>query len=229
MARDYIVIGATSGIGASIARRLMDRGDRVHSISRSESGPVGAAHIRADVVEDEIDTAGLPENCAGLVYCPGSINLRPFRSLKVKDFEKDMNINVYGAIKTIKALLPKLNKEDSSIVMFSTVAVQQGMPFHASVAAAKGAVEGLTRSLAAEFAPGIRVNCIAPSLTDTPMAARLLGNDARREASEQRHPLKRIGSPDDIAGMATVLLSPEGNWMSGQIIGIDGGMSALRV
>jgi NAD(P)-dependent dehydrogenase (short-subunit alcohol dehydrogenase family) len=149
--------------------------------------------------------------------------------LKVKDFEKDMQINVYGAIKTIKALLPKLNKNDSSIVMFSTVAVQQGMPFHASVAAAKGAVEGLTRSLAAEFAPGIRVNCIAPSLTDTPMAARLLGNDARREASEQRHPLKRIGSPADIAGMATVLLSPESSWMSGQIIGIDGGMSALRV
>lgn len=225
----YIIIGATSGIGAEINRRLQEKGHQIISISRSDTGPEGATHIKADVTADEIPLDQIPDECAGLVYCPGSINLKPLRSLKISDFEKDMSINLFGAVRSIKRLLGKLEKGNSSILLFSTVAVRQGMPFHSSVAAAKGAIEGLTLSLAAELSPDIRVNCLAPSLTDTPMAKRLLGNDSRRQASEERHPLKRVGTPADIASMAVHLLSEDSSWVSGQVFGIDGGMSTLRV
>ena len=186
-------------------------------------------HIAKNVTTDEITADDLPEQLHGLAYCPGSINLKPFRSLKPAAFQADFDVNVLGAVKVLQAAHQVLKKGGGSVVLFSTVAVGQGMPFHASVAAAKGAVEGLTKSLAAEWAPAIRVNCIAPSLTDTPLAGRLLSTPEKKEASGQRHPLKRVGEPEEIAALAHFLLSDEGSWMSGQVIGMDGGMSTLRV
>ena len=154
--------------------------------------------------------------------------LKPFRSLKTTQFLEDFEINLLGAVKAIQAVLKKLQQADqSSILLFSTVAVGKGMPFHASIAAAKGAVEGLTRSLAAELAPGIRVNCIAPSLTDTPLAGTLLSSAEKKEAAGARFPLKRVGEPQDVANLATYLLGEESSWMSGQVIGLDGGQSTL--
>ncbi|MEL7022056.1 MAG: SDR family oxidoreductase [Bacteroidota bacterium] len=186
-------------------------------------------HQSVDILEDDLSHISLPATIDGLVYCPGSINLKMFRSLKVTDFRKDLEINVLGAVKAIQAALRPMKKAGgASVVLFSTVAVAQGMPFHASVAAAKGAIEGLTRSLAAELAPKVRVNCIAPSLTDTPMAANLLSSDDKKEASNKRHPMRRYGQPSDIANMATFLLSEQSSWVTGQVIGVDGGMSTLR-
>ncbi|WP_419658064.1 short chain dehydrogenase/reductase [Desulfosarcina variabilis str. Montpellier] len=164
------------------------------------------------------------------MYCPGSIRLRPFHRLKRDDFLADLEINLLGAINAIQACLPGLKRatEPSSIVLFSTVAVETGMPFHASIASAKGAIERLTRSLAAELAPKIRVNAIAPSLTDTNLAKTLLSDDGKRSAAAARHPLKRFGSAADIAAAATFLLEDSSSWISGQILAVDGGMGALR-
>ena len=150
--------------------------------------------------------------------------------LKPKDFEEDLNLNFLGLVKVVHGLLPKLkNAEDASLVFFSSVAVKVGMPFHSSVAAAKGAIEGFARSLAAEYAPGLRVNVIAPSLTQTPLAEKLLSNDAKKEKMSERHPLKRIGTTSDMANAATFLLSDKSGWITGQVIGIDGGLSVLNI
>jgi NAD(P)-dependent dehydrogenase (short-subunit alcohol dehydrogenase family) len=166
-----------------------------------------------------------------VAYCPGTIRLKPFQRLTREDFFEDLQVNLLGAVHIIKACLPNLKNSatGASIVLFSTVAVTTGMPFHASIASAKGAVEGLTRSLAAELAPRIRVNAIAPSLTDTPLAASMLSSDEKRQAAAERHPIKRIGSPQDIARMAVFLLSDAANWVTGQVLHVDGGMSTLRV
>jgi NAD(P)-dependent dehydrogenase (short-subunit alcohol dehydrogenase family) len=166
----------------------------------------------------------------GVVYCPGSINLKPFHRITDQEFIEEFNLNVLGAVRVVRTVLPLLkNSSQSSIVFFSTIAVQQGMPFHASIATAKGALEGLTRSLAAEYAPKIRVNCIAPSLTNTPLASRLLSTDEKKKASDERHPLKRIGEPEDLANLAAFLLSPQSSWITGQVIHVDGGLSSIRV
>jgi NAD(P)-dependent dehydrogenase (short-subunit alcohol dehydrogenase family) len=165
-----------------------------------------------------------------LVYCPGTIALKPFNRFSPTDFQTDYQLQVLGAIQSIQTALPALKKsEQAAIVLFSTVAVQQGLPFHSLVSASKGAIEGLTRSLAAELAPKIRVNAIAPSLTNTPLAENLLNSDAKREANAARHPLKRIGEASDIAHMAAFLLSDNASWVSGQILHVDGGISSLRV
>ena len=172
----------------------------------------------------------LSETLNGVIYCPGSINLRPFERIKPADFISDYNLQVVGAIKTIQAVAPKLkNSDNAAILLFSTVAVQVGLPFHSQVAASKGAIEGLTKALAAEYAPKIRINCIAPSLTDTPLAASLLNNDQKREANAQRHPLKRVGTTEDIANMVEFLLSEKASWITGQILHVDGGMSTLKI
>jgi NAD(P)-dependent dehydrogenase (short-subunit alcohol dehydrogenase family) len=165
-----------------------------------------------------------------LVYCPGTINLKPFHRIAISDFQNEMDINFFGAVRVLQACLKGLKKSDSaSVVLFSTVAVQTGMGFHAGIASAKGAVEGLTRSLAAEWAPSkIRVNSIAPSLTDTPLASNLLSTPEKKEASDKRHPLGRIGSPEDLANAAFYLLSENSSWMTGQILHLDGGMSSLK-
>jgi NAD(P)-dependent dehydrogenase (short-subunit alcohol dehydrogenase family) len=168
------------------------------------------------------------EDLSSIIYCPGTINLKPFRSLKEEDFLNDFNVNFMGAVSIIKKYQRNLTKsENASITLFSTVAVSQGMPFHASIAAAKGAVEGLTKSLAAEFAGKIRVNCIAPTLTNTPLAEGILRNEEAIKRSDERHPSKRINSVDDVANTAVFLL--ENNNITGQILHVDGGMSTLKV
>jgi 3-oxoacyl-[acyl-carrier protein] reductase len=224
-----LVIGGSKGIGKACTEMLLEQGAEVIVAARSnaEISHLPVEFLEMDVLADVSDIEDLGE-LNGLIYCPGSINLRPFNRLTEEDYLKDFQLNVIGATKCIKAALKGLKAGNGSVVLFSTVAVQQGMAFHASVAASKGALEGLTRSLASEFAPSVRVNCIAPSLTDTPLAEALLNNDKKREASEQRHPLKRVGKPEDIASMAVHLVSENASWISGQVISIDGGMSRLR-
>jgi len=171
----------------------------------------------------------LPEEIHGLAYCPGSINLKPFHRFKDEDFIEDFKLQVSGAIKIIRTLLPRLKKSgDSSIVLFSTIAVQRGFNFHAQVSVSKGAVEGLTRALAAEFAPNIRVNAVAPSLTDTPLASRLLNSLEKKETQAQNNPLNRIGDAKEVAQAAAYLLTPNSSWTTGQILHVDGGHSTLK-
>lgn len=232
--KNFLIVGGTSGIGLALTKKLQAEGHHVTVVARKNSDEIqGMEHVdfvEMDVLAEELTTDQLPEELDGLAYCPGSINLKPFRSLKVKDFQRDFDINVLGAVRILQATRKALKKGDpSSVVLFSTVAAGQGLVFHASVSAAKSALEGMARTLAAEWAPHIRVNCIAPSLTDTPMASHLLSSEDRREASDKRHPLRRVGQPDDIAGMAAYLLSEQASWISGQTIGVDGGMSTLRV
>ncbi len=222
--KNYLIIGASSGIGKSLAETLKDKGHHVITASRHD------ADIIFDSTTDILDVTQLPQQLDGLVYCPGSINLKPFARLTDQEFKDDFELNVLGAIKVVRTVLPLLkNAEQSSIVFFSTVAVDQGMPFHTSVSASKGALEGLTKSMAAEFSPKIRVNCIAPSLTNTPLASKLLSSDEKKKLSGDRHPLKRIGAAIDIAHMADFLLSENANWITGQILRVDGGMSTLRI
>lgn len=231
--KNYLVVGGSSGIGLELVTLLAGEGQEVFVVSRTGGQLPARAnihHLAMDVLTEELPTDRLPAELHGVAYCPGSINLRPFRSLKPEHFREDFEINVLGAVKVLQAVQGALKKAgQAGVVLFSTVAVGQGMPFHASVAAAKGAVEGLVRSLAAEWAPAIRVNAIAPSLTDTPMAGKLLSSPEKREASGQRHPLKRVGDPREIAEMARFLLSESGGWISGQVIAMDGGLSRLRV
>ena len=220
MNKRVLIVGGNTGIGKTLNKLLLADGHETHLISRSQGS--------VDVLDEEPNFPSIEGAIDALVYCPGSINLKPFRGLKMADFQHDLNVNYLGAIKTIKHFLPNLKESSSaSITLFSTVAVQKGMHFHSSIAGAKGAVEGLTRALAAELAPKIRVNCIAPSLTDTPLAEKLLRNEKQREGAEQRHPLKSIGEASDIAHMAHFLLSDKAQWISGQIINVDGGMSSL--
>ncbi len=228
--KNIVIIGGTKGIGLEIANNLSQ--DNLYIVSRNSNPDQDYQinFIQSDITKDLLDVSLFPESIDGLVYCPGSINLKPFHRLSEEDFINDWQINFMGAVKTIQALLPKLKKsENASIVLFSTVAVGIGMPFHASIAAAKGAVEGLTKSLAAEFSPKIRVNCIAPSLTETPLAEKLVNTPEKIEASGKRHPLQRIGKPDDIAQIACFLLSQKSSWMTGQIVHVDGGLSTLKV
>lgn len=233
MSKKYVVVGGSSGIGLSLTRLLVEQGSEVFVVSRNADNLDNlnnVKHIAHDVTStDELSIEGL-DALDGIAYCPGTINLKPFHRMKREDFIEDFDVNVLGAIKTIQNLLPQLKKSDlPSIVLFSTVAVAQGMGFHASVAASKGAIEGLTKSLAAEFAPRIRVNCIAPSIVNTPLAGRLLATPEKQEASGKRHPLARIGEPEDISEMAAFMLSDKSGWITGQIIGIDGGMSAIKM
>ncbi len=231
--KKYLIVGAGSGIGLETTKQLLDEGHEVYAITRQPENLEGTDKlhtITVDFLSDEWKADELPEVLDGLVYCPGTINLKPIRGLKPADFRHDFEVNVVGAVKVIQAALKALKASgNASVVLFSTVAVAQGMPFHASVAAAKGAVEGLARSLAAELSPNIRVNVVAPSLTNTPLAARLLSSDEKLEASAKRHPLQRIGQPKDMAAITAFLLSDKASWITGQVIGVDGGLSRVRV
>jgi NAD(P)-dependent dehydrogenase (short-subunit alcohol dehydrogenase family) len=230
MKKNILLVGGSYGIGLEIAKRLKADAN-VYIASRSgDDIPSGVTHLEFDVLTGDISTLDLPDTLDGFVYCPGSINLRPFKMLSPETFEKDMEINFMGMVRSVHGLLPKLKKsEQASLVMFSTVAVKVGMPFHTSVAAAKGAIEGFAKALAAEYAPSFRVNVIAPSLTDTPLAGKLLSSEEKKEKMGERHPLKRVGTTADIAAVAEFLLREDSSWMTGQVLGIDGGMSTLNI
>ncbi len=230
--RTYIVVGGSSGIGHEIVRELIQQGATVHVWSRStptEFNELPIIHSIVDITKD-IKDIDLPEQLDGLVYCPGSIQLGQFKRLSPDIFREDFELNLIGAVRVLQFTEKLLRANGGgSVVLFSTVAVQTGMAFHASVAAAKGAVEGLVRTLAAEYSRRkVRFNCIAPSATDTPLAAHVIGSEKQREASAAQHPLQRIGTAKDIAAGALYLLSPESDWVTGQILHIDGGISSLR-
>jgi NAD(P)-dependent dehydrogenase (short-subunit alcohol dehydrogenase family) len=230
--KNYLIIGASSGIGKSLAEILSNHGHNVIGTYNSTevTASDNVSYHALDVMDDELDLSFVPEQLDGIVYCPGSINLKPFHRIKPENFIEDLNLQVVGAIKVIQAILGNLKKgEHPSILLFSTVAVQMGFNFHTQVSVSKGAIEGLTKALAAELAPTIRVNCIAPSLTDTPLAGKLLSTDDKKQANAERHPLKKIGTPEDISEMAAFLLSDKAKWMSGQIIHIDGGASSIKM
>ncbi len=226
----FIIVGASSGIGFQLAKNLSEKEHTIYALNRNkvDLDSIPNCHFHEMDIAMEIPNFPNIEGAIdGLIYCPGTINLKPFRALKSEDFLNEYQINFLGAVKSIKQYLPNLQLSESpSIVLFSTVAVQTGMSFHASIASAKGAIEGLTRSLAAEFAPKIRVNAIAPSLTATPLADKLINNESKLKASEDRHPLKKIGATSDISNAVEFLLNA--NWMTGQILHLDGGMSAIR-
>jgi NAD(P)-dependent dehydrogenase (short-subunit alcohol dehydrogenase family) len=229
---NYLVVGASSGIGQAVANQLVKEGHRVigtyntHPIQASQN--FSSHHL--NVLEEQVDFSFLPESLDGLVYCPGTINLRPFARIQPADFTQDFNLQVGGAIKVIQAALPALKLSgNASVILFSTIAVQMGLNFHTQVAVSKGAIEGLTKALSAELAPTIRVNCIAPSLTNTPLAASLLNTEQKVEANALRHPLKRVGTVNDISEMSCFLLSHKSSWITGQVMHVDGGMSAIKL
>lgn len=231
--KNMVIIGCGSGIGLAAAK-ILSENHKVIGISRTFNPELQHENIEfheMDILTDNLDDIAFPESIDGLVYAPGSINLKPFNRLTEDDFRNDFEINVLGAVKCIQKLLPNLKKpESSSIVLYSSVAAKLGMPFHASVAAGKSAVEGLVKSLAAEFsAQKIRVNAIAPSLTDTSLASQLLSTPEKREASGKRHPIQRIGNPAEMAEMTAFLLSDKASWITGQIFGIDGGMGSVKL
>ena len=235
MSNKYLIFGATGSIGSNLANILYNANNEIHLVARNEvevktlSEKLGCTYSVADVLEDNfIDKIKSDiSDIKGIAYCVGSIDLKPLKMVKEQDFQKCMKLNLYSAVDVIKVYQESLKKNKGSIVLFSTVAAQRGFTNHAIIASTKAAVEGLTVSLAAEFAPNIRVNCVAPSLTDSKMSQSILKNKMISDGIAKSHPLKRIGKGDDTAAMAKFLLCDESPWITGQIIGVDGGKSTL--
>ena len=235
MSEKYIVFGATGSIGSSLAEQLISSGNSVHLVARNEgelkniSNKLGCTSTVADVLEDGfIDKVKSDVSEAmGVAYCVGSIDLKPLRMVTEQDFNKCMKLNLYSAVEVIKGYQESLKKNKGSVVLFSTVAAQRGFTNHAIIASTKAAVEGLTVSLAAEFAPNIRVNCIAPSLTHSKIAEPMLKNKALADGIAKAHPLKRLGEGKDSASLAKFLITKDSSWVTGQIIAVDGGRSKL--
>ncbi len=229
--KQFVVIGGSSGIGGAVTQQLAQAGANVYaSYYRNEKESSDTIHyFHHDAMNAALDLSFLPEAIDGIVYCPGSIVLKPFSRIQPEELAQDFQLQVTGAVRILQYLLPRLKKAGrASVVLFSTVAVQTGFPFHAVVSSSKGAVEGLTKALAAELAPSIRVNCVAPSITDTPLAGFLLNTEEKRSANALRHPLKKIGTPDEVASVVSFLLNEQSAWMTGQIIHVDGGMSTIK-
>ena len=231
--KNVLVIGGTKGIGLAISNKLTAEGATVFVSARNKpENAFSPNFIHWDALQNDATAFNsIPETLHGLVYCPGSINLKPFQRLSPEEFMQDFNLNLVGAVRALQMLQKNLKAANgSSVILFSSVAARLGMPFHASVAASKAALEGFARALAAEWANyRIRVNVIAPSLTDTTLAAPLLNTPEKREAAAKRHPLGNVGKPEDHAELAAFLLSSESNWLTGQTIGLDGGLSTLKV
>lgn len=233
--KNYLIAGGSKGIGLALTKQLLAGGAKVYVFSRTSGNLPESDHLTHNVCDfssDDFVSADLPDTIHGAAYCPGTINLRSFRGLKLEDFRNDFEVNTMGAVRFLQGCLSGLKKgaaeQPTSVVLFSTVAVGTGLPMHASIAMAKGAIEGLTRSLAAELAPKVRVNCLAPGLTDTPLAANFFATDQKRAAMDAKYPLGRAGTASDLASMAAMLLSSNSGWVTGQVIGVDGGMSAIR-
>lgn len=224
--KKILIIGGSYGIGNTLAKSLCDD-HQVVCISRTSMFEHGnVEHYQLDALKED-----LPDMDAlhGLVYCPGSINLKPFKRLSIEDFTQDFEINVLGAVRVLQHYMPALKAGQGSAVLFSTVATKMGMPFHASVSASKSAVEGLVKSLAAEYAPTVRFNAIAPTVTDTPLASKLLRNDKQRELMQERHPLKQYLNPEDVASYVAFLLSDKAKAISGQVLPVDAGLVSLKL
>ncbi len=239
MGHKILVFGGTGGMGAALSRRLRARGVDLHLVARDEdrlkalTAELGAGYTAGDVTDSGLfkqAAADAGEPLAGLVYAVGTINLRSFQRLEEADFLHDFKVNALGAALAVQAALPALKQAEgaASVVLFSSIAVLQGFTFHASVGMAKGAVMGLVHSLAAELAPDVRVNAIAPSLVDTPLAERFFQNEKMIESLAGMHAMQRLGTPEDIASLADFLLSSESGWITGQVFGVDGGRSTLR-
>jgi len=228
--KNYLIIGGSSGIGKATVELLEEQGHRVFATYArnpiTKTSGLTSYH-QLDVTNDNPDLEFVDTKIDGLVYCPGAIKLKPFRTLKPKDFLDDYNLQVLGLVRVVQSVLPKLNPE-ASIVCYSTVAVQKGFNFHSLVGSSKGALEGLVKSLAAELAPKFRVNAIAPSIVNSPLAATLLNTEDKIKANDDRHPLKRIGTAKDIANMTSFLLSDNSSWITGQVFHVDGGKSTIN-
>lgn len=231
MKKRIVFLGASSAIAKAAAYLLQQQNNEIIAISTHEDATLCYDKFFRVESYQKAHLPSIEGPLDGLVYFPGTIQLKPFSRITEQEFLSDFHINALGAVASIQHYLPQLKSaaETASVVLMSTVAVAQGMSFHSSIGMAKGAVEGLAKSLAAELAPSIRVNVVAPSLTDTPLAERLINSPEKLEASEKRHPLRRIGKPEDVAGAVQFLLSDQASWITGQIIHVDGGMSSLRM
>jgi 3-oxoacyl-[acyl-carrier protein] reductase len=225
---NYLLIGSNSAIAKDVYQQLKNDGHSVWTMSRSDEMDRDK-HATCNVTSEDFPKDFLPEKLHGLVYFPGTIILKPFNRISVDEFLSDFSINVLGAVKSIQAALLALKKGNASVVLISSVAAQKGLSYHASIASSKAAIEGLSRSLAAEYAPAIRFNVVAPSITDTPLANKLLNTEDKKVLSGKRHPLARIGNTTDIADSILFLLSKKSSWVTGQTLAVDGGMSTLNV
>jgi len=225
---NYLLVGSSSEIASKVIENLKEQGHELWTISRSEM-QVASQHKVLNIVTDDLPENFLPDTIHGLIYFPGTIILKPFHRISVDEFMMEYQINFIGAVKSIQAALPALKRGNGSVVLISTVAATIGLGFHASIASSKAALEGLSKSLAAEYAPTIRFNVVAPSITDTPLAEKLLNTEEKKLNSGKRHPLSRVGEPEDIASAILFLLGKESSWITGQTLHVDGGMSTLKV
>ncbi|HQZ24711.1 MAG TPA: SDR family oxidoreductase [Flavobacterium sp.] len=226
--KNIVIIGGSKGIGSAILLQQLEN-NIVHNISRNtpDISHPNLKHYAVDVLKDTLPEI---ENVDVLIYCPGSINLKPIGSLSIEDFRNDFEINVIGAVKTIQKYLPVLKKgTNPSIVLFSTVAAKLGMPFHASIATAKAGIEGLVKSLGAELASVVRINAIAPTITETSLAAGILRNDRMKENMMERHPMKNYLKPEEVASMANYLISENAKSISGQVFEMDYGIVTFKI